>query len=97
MPLSGEAKKVYQRNLMRERRAAEKAKDCRSVDQYRKQYYPETKEPEKPGAASDIEWGICLKRAERARAYAEAMPGQVKPSEEVFQDSLWQWENEVRK
>lgn len=57
----------------------------------------EIEAPQKPAEASQAEWEMCLVRAERARAYAEGMPGQVKPSEEEYQDPLWQWENEVRK
>ncbi|PYS92518.1 MAG: hypothetical protein DMF62_00490 [Acidobacteria bacterium] len=125
MAISGEAKKVYQRELMRERRATAKQLKEGLAERLPwplnkekpprwgegiPNYIPPTLEekaamdenvvagvgePQKPMDASQREWEMCLERAERARAYAEAMPKQVKPSEEVFGDPVWQWENEV--
>jgi hypothetical protein len=51
----------------------------------------------KPAEASTSEWELCLARAERARKYAIAMPDHVRPGEVVYQDPMWQWDNEVKK
>ena len=51
----------------------------------------------RPDEATDAQWAYALERAERARIYAIKFPDHVRPSEQIFQDPLWQWENEVRK
>jgi len=57
---------------------------------------PEAMEELKPAEATEAEWAHCLKRAELAREYAARFLGHVRPSEEVCQSPLWQWENEVK-
>jgi hypothetical protein len=51
----------------------------------------------KPAEASDLEWEMCLERAERARKHALAMPEHFRATFINCQDPLWQWENEVKK
>jgi len=79
--------------------AAEKQKAYRE----RQKEVPETSdskqerpEHERPAEATDAEWEYCLKRAALAREYAKKFPGHVRPSEEVCQSPLWQWQNEVK-
>jgi hypothetical protein len=49
----------------------------------------------KPDGATDAEWEFALDRARRAVKYDAIFPHLIKPSEIVFQDSLWQWVNEA--
>lgn len=85
MAITGEEKKVYQRELMRKRRAEAKTEETAMA-----------MEELKPAEATEAEWAYCLKRAELAREYAARFLGHVRPSEEVCQSPLWQWENEVK-
>jgi hypothetical protein len=50
----------------------------------------------KPAGATKVEWEYALVRAERAQRYARMFPDHIRPGEGVFQDPLWQWENETR-
>lgn len=52
---------------------------------------------ERPEGCSEAEWELCKVRAHRAVRYAEEFPEHVRPSEEVFSDPIWQWENEVKR
>ena len=57
----------------------------------------ESVDPRRPAEATDGQWAYALERAERARKYAAMFPEHVRTSEVVFQDPLWQWQNEARK
>ena len=39
-------------------------------------------------------WEIAVQRVVRARRYAEKFPGRIAPSDLVYQDVRWQYENE---
>lgn len=47
----------------------------------------------KPKHIPQKEWDEAIKRARRAKTYADMFPNL---GSETFQDALWQWENEVR-
>jgi hypothetical protein len=95
MALKGEAKKAYQRELMRKRRAEKKGVEIVTVKPL----------PMTPEKAVVVEWDkgkypvrkafeIAVERAERAKRYAEMFPHLIHQSDLVFQDVGWQYENE---
>lgn len=58
---------------------------------------PIERESKRPEGCSEAEWAYCLERAGRAAVYAEKFPDHVRPGEWfVYQNPLWQWENEVK-
>lgn len=80
MALQGEAKKLYQRGLMRKRREEEKI--------LREKEYDPLKYPVKEA------WEIAVLRAERSKRYAEVLPEQIGPGDLKYQEVDWQYENE---
>lgn len=49
-----------------------------------------------PKGVPQKEWDYACERAERAKKYANNMPGFVGPNDARSQDPLWQWENEIK-
>jgi hypothetical protein len=80
MALTGEAKTAYQRELMRKRR--EEDKEAKESEWDREKY---------PVRGA---WEVAVERAARAKRYASKFPHLIRPSEIVFQDIGWQYENE---
>jgi hypothetical protein len=95
MALSGEAKKAYQRELMRKRRAEKKglevvtveplpmAKDLRVTYEWDSEKYPDRKAFE-----------IAVARVERAKRYAEKFPHLIRVDDLKYQTVEWQYEHE---
>ncbi len=52
--------------------------------------------PKCPSEIDKDEWAAACERAKRSQKYARMFPALVKPSEKVFSDPMWQWENEVK-
>jgi hypothetical protein len=82
MPLKGEAKKAYQRELMRKRRETLKTEVAGDIE-WDKDKYP-----------VKAAWEIAIERVERAKRYAEKFPHLIHGSDLKFQDVDWQYLNE---
>jgi len=51
----------------------------------------------RPKHIPEKEWKYALERAERARKWHQMMARcEAGPTDQNFQDPVWQWENEVR-
>ena len=95
MALTGEAKKAYQRELMRKRRAEKKgievvtvkplplAKGREVTVEYDSERFPNRKAFE-----------VAVGRVERAKRYAEMFPHLIHAGDEKYQDLEWQYEHE---
>jgi hypothetical protein len=77
MALEGEAKKEYQRELMRKKREAAKMEAASVWD-------------EKEFPDREV-WDMAVGRAYRAREYARKQPDKIGGGEERFQDIGWQY------
>ncbi len=80
MALQGEAKKLYQRDLMRKRREEEKLAKAAEWD---KEKYPDR-----------VAFEEAFVRVVRAREYAAKFPDFIHTDDLKFQDLDWQYRNE---
>jgi hypothetical protein len=103
MALEGEAKKAYQRELMRKRRSNSGSNAVGSNAVGLTEEKPVGKTlmevlvgPDWDKAKYPVKaaWEVACERAERARRYAAKFPHLIQPRDEVFQDVGWQYENE---